>query len=117
MPLFGNKTNSKSQLSFQEGSTGSLGRSPHQSPTTSPVHTSNPQSQAQSQSQSQSQSSQFPTGPAAYNTPARDQNEQQSYQSLNEVHPAHRIGRSQSHRLSSGPNVYSQPLVNLTGPG
>ena len=105
MPLFGRSNKSQaSLLSSHEGQSG-LGRSPQQSaisPSESPVHP-------------QAYHYPAPSTQTAYNE-APEPRRQQAYFNTEEGHPAHAIARSQSHRVSSGSNVYQRPDVNVTSP-
>jgi hypothetical protein len=103
MRLFGGKHN-KSQASLltsQQDGSHSLGKSPHQTPNDSPVH---------------SPTYQYPAPSAQAYNEAPEPLGQPSYSHSDEAHPAHTITRSQSQRAGNGGNVYQRPGVNITGP-
>src|SRR2546421_8207721 len=104
MPLFGGKSN-KSQSSLLNAQechgVHILGRSPHQTPNDSPVH---------------SPTYQYPPPSTQAFNEAPDSLGQHRYSTSDEAHPAHTITRSQSQRTVSGDNVYQRPSVNVTGP-
>ena len=105
MRLFGGKSN-KSQSSLLTGShdahaVHSQGRSPHQTPNDSPIH---------------SPTYQYPPPSAQTFNDAPEPSGQQRYSNFDEAHPAHAITRSQSQRVGSGSNAYQRPSVNITGP-
>jgi hypothetical protein len=102
MPLFGSKHN-KSQsslLTSQPDGFQGLGRSPHQTPNDSPIH---------------SPTYQYPTPSAQAYNEAPEPLGQPPYSHSDEAHPAHTITRSQSQRAGSGSNVYQRPSLNITG--
>jgi hypothetical protein len=106
MRLFGGKSN-KSQSSLLTSQDGhgvhSLGRSPHQTPNDSPIHSPTYQYPA-------------PSAHAQAFNEAPEPLGQQGYANFDEAHPAHTITRSQSQRVGSGSNVFQRPSVNVTAP-
>ena len=103
MRLFGGKHN-KSQASLltsQPDAFQGLGRSPHQTPNDSPIHSPT--------------TYQYPTPSAQAYNEAPEPLGQPPYSHSDEAHPAHTITRSQSQRVGSGSNVHPRPSVNITG--
>jgi hypothetical protein len=103
MRLFGGKHN-KSQsslLTSQPDGLHSLGKSPHQTPNDSPVH---------------SPTYQYPAPSAQAYNEAPEPLGRPSYSHSDEAHPAHTITRSQSQRVGSGSNAYQRPSVNIAEP-
>jgi hypothetical protein len=102
MRLFGGKHN-KSQsslLTSQPDGFQGLGKSPHQTPNDSPIH---------------SPTYQYPIPSAQAYNEAPEPLGQPPYSHSDEAHPQHTISRSQSQRVGSGGNVYQRPSVNITG--
>jgi hypothetical protein len=102
MRLFGGKHN-KSQsslLTSQPDGFHGLGKSPHQTPNDSPIH---------------SPTYQYPAPSAQAYNEAPEPLGQSPYSHSDEAHPAHTITRSQSQRVGSGSNAHQRPGVNNTG--